>query len=91
MTNINLYKQLLEAFQKNTEAFSGIKEILKENNDRSVLHSQETASILNEIKEINKSIDRYYKVFSLVIIAIVLALIVIAGAKEVLPVIGKLL
>jgi hypothetical protein len=91
MTKDEMFTKILDVVQENTRAFGGIKEILKENNDRSALHLQDTKNVLMEIKSINKNINRFYKIFSVVFIAIVLALIVLAGGKEVLPIISKLL
>jgi hypothetical protein len=87
-TNKELYKIILDQQERNIKAFEGMEDALHTLNDSNVLHSARDNENYQAIKDLISSNKAVVSLLQWVIVATVSALIVLAGAKEVLQFVG---
>ena len=89
-TSDKLYKSFLESNKKTNEALFGIREALNNINDQNKLHCDILTKNTDKLVEMVAGNKSLIKLFQWIIIVLVSALIVIAGAEEALKIIPKL-
>jgi hypothetical protein len=79
-------ERLTKAINKNSIAFKGLENALKNINDQNILHSEAFEQVVNKNTEAlnyfcrsNKSSD---KLFITIVLLLLLAVIILAGAKQ---------
>lgn len=80
----DLYKIILDQQERNIEAFEGVKNALENINDFNILHAGKEEVNYDTIKQLVASNKSIVSILQWVIIAVVSALIVLAGAEKVL-------
>ena len=93
MNNKNeLFKIILDQQERNIQAFEGVKNALQNINDFNVLHATKEGDNYMAIKNLISSNKSVVSILQWVVVAVVSALIVLAGAGRVLeflPFLGK--
>ncbi|KKR55637.1 MAG: hypothetical protein UT94_C0063G0007 [Candidatus Uhrbacteria bacterium GW2011_GWF2_40_263] len=87
-----LFKIILDQQERNIQAFEGVKNALQNINDFNVLHATKEGDNYMAIKNLISSNKSVVSILQWVIVAVVSALIVLAGAGRVLeflPFLGK--
>lgn len=87
-----LFKIILDQQERNIQAFEGVKNALQNINDFNVLHATKEGDNYMAIKNLISSNKSVVSILQWVIVAVVSALIVLAGAGralEFLPFLGK--
>jgi hypothetical protein len=69
---------------KNTEAFQGVKDALQTINDNNVFHMNREDGRDMTITKLVAGNEKFYKIISLILVALVAALIILAGAEKAL-------
>ena len=77
-------KIISEQVSKNTEAFNGVMGALNQINDQNVLHMSKDDARAEVIKKLVDGNEKFYKITTYIILAVIGALIVLAGAEKAL-------
>lgn len=86
-TKDRLIKEFIDTVKKNTEAFDGVKEALNNINDQNTLHVSKDDARAEVVKKLVDGNEKFYKVVTYILLISVGALVVLAGAEEVLKII----
>lgn len=79
-----ILKSFIDSNQKTTEALFGIKEALNKINDQNELHCNVLTKNTDKLIEMASSNKALVKTFQWVLIALVLAIISLAGAEKII-------
>lgn len=83
-------KVISDQVERNIVAFNKIESALQQINDNNTLHFSKDNERDNTIKSLIVSNNKFYKTISYVLVIMVMALVVLAGAEKALEFIPKL-
>jgi hypothetical protein len=83
-TKDRLIKEFIEQSSRNTEAFVGMKDALEKINDQNNLHALKEDGRYEIIKSMVDSNNKVYKLITTILLLLIAALIVRAGAEKAL-------
>lgn len=83
-TKDRLIKEFIDQSRQNTEAFIGMKDALGNINDQNNLHALREDGRYAIIKSMVDSNNRIYKLITTILLLLIVALIVLAGAEKAL-------
>ena len=79
-----LIKEFIDISKRNIEAFDGVKEALNQINDQNILHNTKEDDRNETVKRLVESNERFYKTTTYLLLSLIFALIVLAGAEKAL-------
>lgn len=79
-----LIKEFINISKRNIEAFDGVKEALNQINDQNALHNSKETDRNEVIKRLVDSNEKFYRATTYILLALIFALIVLAGAEKAL-------
>jgi hypothetical protein len=83
-TKDRLIREFIEQSKKNTEAFVGVKDALENINDQNKLHALNEDGRYQIIQSMVDSNNKVYKLITTILLLLIVALIVLAGAEKAL-------
>ena len=83
-TKDRLIREFIEQSQRNTEAFIGMKDALEDINDQNKLHALNEDKRYQIIQSMVDSNNKVYKLITTILLLLIVALIVLAGAEKAL-------
>ena len=83
-TKDRLIREFIEQSQRNTEAFIGMKDALEDINDQNKLHALNEDKRYQVIQSMVDSNNKVYKLITTILLLLIVALIVLAGAEKAL-------
>jgi Na+/alanine symporter len=82
---------LIEQVEKNTTAFNGVQNALKNINDNNILHSSKDNENYETVRQLIKTWGTVYKLVTILLILLTLAIVILAGAEKVGEIAPKIL
>lgn len=83
-------KVISKQVEKNTEAFLGVKEALRQINDQNILHISKDDARAEVVKKLVDGNEKFYKIVSYILIVLIAAVVILAGAEKALKFIPNL-
>jgi len=83
-TKDKLIEELVCMNRRSVEALNGVKNALKLINDFNILHTSKEDTRYSTIKSLVDSNNKTYRLFSIVVIVLIAAIIILAGAEKAL-------